>query len=102
MIKKIREKFGEKHVEEVNEAYTSKVDSLAYEEIGKHTNYQGTRICRGLYMSSIGKLINADVNGSINIMRKYIKGEKEEENLKEILKKKNVYNPRKVNVFRKV
>ena len=54
------------------ESYTSKCDSLALEEIKKHEMYLGKRIKRGLFQSSIGKLINADVNGSINIMRKVV------------------------------
>jgi len=54
----------------VNEAYTSKTDSLALEPVKKHKKYLGKRIFRGLFQSSIGKLINADVNGALNILRK--------------------------------
>ena len=54
------------------ESYTSKCDSLALEAIGKHENYLGKRKKRGLYQSSTGKLINADVNGALNIMRKVV------------------------------
>lgn len=54
------------------ESYTSKCDSLAFEAIGKHGNYLGKRKKRGLYQSSTGKLINADVNGALNIMRKVV------------------------------
>jgi len=54
------------------ESYTSKCDSLALEKIGKHEVYLGKRVKRGLFQSSIGKLINADVNGSLNIMRKVV------------------------------
>ena len=35
----------------------------------------GSRVKRGLFSSSVGKLINADLNGAINIMRKYSNGE---------------------------
>ena len=52
------------------ESYTSKCDSLALEEIGRHKKYLGNRIKRGLFSSSTNKLINADLNGAINIMRK--------------------------------
>ena len=52
------------------EAYTSKCDALSFEEIKKHENYLGKRIKRGLFQSSIGRRINADVNGSLNILRK--------------------------------
>ena len=54
------------------ESYTSKCDSLALEPISKHESYLGKRIKRGLFQSSIGKLINADVNGALNIMRKVV------------------------------
>lgn len=53
----------------VNEAYTSKCSFLDREKISKHTNYAGRRIKRGLFISSSGIMINADVNGSLNIMR---------------------------------
>lgn len=52
------------------ESYTSKCSFLDNEEIKKHDEYQGKRIKRGLYKSNNGKLINADVNGSYNIIRK--------------------------------
>ena len=42
------------------------------ESISKHDNYKGKRIKRGLFQSSVGKLINADVNGALNIMRKVV------------------------------
>lgn len=52
------------------ESYTSKCDALAFEEIGKHEKYLGSRIKRGLFRSSTGQIINADVNGALNILRK--------------------------------
>lgn len=52
------------------EAYTSKVDHLAGEEMHKHTEYKGKRIHRGLFLSSTGIVINADINGALGIMRK--------------------------------
>lgn len=59
----------------VNEAYTSKCDALGLEKIEKHDQYQGKRIKRGLFKSSTGKLINADVNGALNILRCHIKND---------------------------
>ena len=53
----------------VNEAYTSKCSFLDREKITKHNSYAGRRIKRGLFISSSGIMINADVNGSLNIMR---------------------------------
>lgn len=52
------------------ESYTSKCSFLDNEIICKHDNYLGKRIKRGLYKTNNGKLINADVNGSYNIIRK--------------------------------
>ena len=54
------------------ESYTSKVDHLAGESLGKHESYSGRRIKRGLFKSAIGKIINADINGAIGIMRKVV------------------------------
>ena len=55
-----------------NESYTSKCSFLDNEEIKKHSNYMGKRIKRGLFKSNKGYLINADVNGSLNILRKVV------------------------------
>ena len=52
----------------VNEAYTSKCSFLDKEKIQKHDTYKGKRIKRGLFVSSKGIKINADINGSLNIM----------------------------------
>ena len=52
------------------ESYTSKVDHIAGEEMHKHKKYKGKRIHRGLFLSSTGIVINADVNGALGIMRK--------------------------------
>lgn len=52
------------------ESYTSKIDHLANEEMKKQDNYLGKRIKRGLFQSSCGKILNADINGAIGILRK--------------------------------
>ena len=54
------------------ESYTSKCDALALEPIGKHEEYLGRRVKRGLFRSSTGKVINADQNGALNILRKVV------------------------------
>lgn len=54
------------------ESYTSKCDALALEPIGKHETYLGRRVKRGLFRSSTGRLINADQNGALNILRKVV------------------------------
>ncbi|MFP4655733.1 MAG: IS200/IS605 family accessory protein TnpB-related protein, partial [Methanohalobium sp.] len=57
---------------EVDEAYTSKVDALALEPIRKHKKYLGKRSKRGIFQSSTGRLINADINVALNILRKVL------------------------------
>lgn len=54
----------------LKESYTSKCDALALEEVNFHETYKGKRLKRGLFSSSTKKLLNADVNGAVNIMRK--------------------------------
>lgn len=60
-------------VRENEESYTSKCDALSFEKIGFHETYLGKRIKRGLFQSKTKHLVNADVNGAINIFRKGIK-----------------------------
>ena len=54
------------------ESYTSKCSFIDNESIEKQESYLGKRIKRGLFKSSKGKLINADLNGSLNILRKVV------------------------------
>ena len=54
------------------ESYTSKCSFIDNEEMKHHEAYKGKRIKRGLFRTNEGKLINADLNGSLNIMRKVI------------------------------
>ncbi len=56
----------------VDETYTSKCSALDNEPIGKHSIYIGKRINRGLFQSSKGIKINADVNAAMNILRKVV------------------------------
>ena len=62
---------GIKYIE-IEESYTSKCSFLDNEEICKHTSYKGKRVKRGLFKSNDGTLINADVNGSLNILKKVV------------------------------
>lgn len=62
---------------EQEESYTSKASFWDRDVIptyvkGKQTSYKfsGKRVSRGLYKTSSGKLLNADVNGALNILRK--------------------------------
>lgn len=80
------------------ESYTSKCDFLAFEKIGKHENYLGKRKNRGLFQSSVGKLINADVNGALNIMRKVVGDSCE--SIRRIIDRGLLFNPVRItNVF---
>jgi putative transposase len=54
------------------ESYTSKCSFLDQEDVKKHPKYLGNRIKRGLFKSSKNILINSDVNGSLNILRKAV------------------------------
>ncbi len=56
----------------INEWYTSKCSFLDREEISRKANYQGERISRGLFQSSRGTIINSDVNGGYNIIKKEV------------------------------
>ena len=58
------------NVKENNESHTSKCDHLALEPICHQRKYLGKRVKRGLFQSSTGKLLNADVNGGLGILLK--------------------------------
>lgn len=72
LIEKIKYKAELLHIQVfvVEESYTSKIDHLAYEPMRHHEKYLGRRVRRGLFQSTTGKIINADVNGCIGIARK--------------------------------
>jgi putative transposase len=54
------------------ESYTSKCSFLDREPVGKREVYAGKRVKRWLFRASDGREIHADVNGSLNILRKVI------------------------------
>ena len=78
LISKIKEKLSCYGIEvlEQEESYTSKASALDFDKIpvynGKSagTKFSGRRTKRGLYKTKQGVLINADLNGALNIMRK--------------------------------
>lgn len=83
--------FSEKH-------FLKKVSGCPIEKIGKHENYLGKRKKRGLFQSSVGKLINADVNGALNIMRKVVGDSCE--SIRRIIDRGLLFNPVRItNVF---
>jgi putative transposase len=77
-VEKLSYKLGSHGIELVvtNESYTSKASFISGDKMPKQyepkTNptFNGRRIKRGLYQSSDGTLLNADVNGAYNILRK--------------------------------
>ncbi len=71
-ISMLRYKLEERNIKLVTseESFTSKCSFLDDEDICFHQKYKGQRIKRGLFKSGIGKCLNADINGSLNILRK--------------------------------
>ena len=55
---------------QTEESYSSKCSFLDLEEMKHHDKYLGKRTSRGCFKSAEGIKINADVNGSYNIIRK--------------------------------
>lgn len=52
------------------ESYTSKASFIDQDEMKKDVQFNGKRVMRGLYKANSNQLINADVNGAGNIIRK--------------------------------
>ncbi len=97
MIDKIKYKaelIGIKVIEH-EEAHTSKIDHLALEPMKHQEVYLGKRVKRGLFQSSIKKLINADINGAIGIARKVFG----DSVISQIIDSGLAFNPIKLNVI---
>jgi len=84
---------------EQEESYTSKASYLdnddipTYKEETEEIKFSGKRIKRGIYKSKQEKIINADLNGALNILKK--SGEKLIEEL-EYLKYNNIFTSKLV------
>jgi len=76
LIEQIKYKAKEEGIGVVmqEESYTSIVSSIDLENVKIENANKERRVFRGLFKTTYG-LINADINGSLNIMRKYV-GEK--------------------------
>lgn len=74
LVQKIEYKAKLKGIKivKISERYTSGVSALDNEEITKENYNPKRRKYRGLFITNSGKKINADINGSLNILRKYI------------------------------
>lgn len=99
-ILKYKLEDNEIEYKEQEESYTSKASYLDNDDIPIYkekddTNYifSGRRIKRGIYKSKQGKIINADLNGALNILKK--SGEKLIEEL-EYLRFENIFTSKLV------
>ena len=79
---------------ELSEAYTSKCSFLDNEEVCKHETYKGKRVKRGLFLSEIKKALNADINGSLNILKRGIGFS--------FMVKNNIFRPEKIDIEKKL
>ena len=80
------------------EYHTSKCSFIDKEEVCHHENYVGKRVKRGLFKTKDSILINADINGSLNIGRKYMESQKKYTNKIHNQLLKYMSNPKIVNV----
>lgn len=75
----------------IDEAYSSKCSSLHLEKICQHETYLGTRFM-GYFKSNKG-FLNADINGAINILRKFVK---DNTFVKNLINSKHIFNPKRL------
>lgn len=75
----------------LNESFTSKCSALHLEKICKHETYQGVR-CGGYFKSNKG-FLNADINGAINILRRFVK---DNDFVKRLISSKHIFNPKRL------
>ena len=75
-LKNLCERYEIRYVEQ-EESYTSKASFLDLDDIPVYNaenpykgTFSGKRVHRGLYRFSDGRIVNADVNGAANILRK--------------------------------
>lgn len=75
---------------EINESHTSKCSFLDDEKICHHDKYIGKRVKRGLFKTAKDQLINADINGSLNITKRGMGAS--------FTHDKSVFNPIKIDI----
>ena len=74
IIEQLRYKLEYENIRliETEESYTSKTSFLDNEKPNKETIPKGKRIRRGMFKRPNGECVNADVNGSLQILSKVI------------------------------
>ena len=75
----------------LNESFTSKCSALHLEKICKHETYQGVR--RGGYFKSDKGFLNADINGAINILRRFVN---DNDFVKGLISSNHIFNPKRL------
>lgn len=81
------------NVEAHNESHTSKCSFLDNEDVCHHDEYLGKRKKRGLFVSSVGCMLNAGINGAANILRRGLG--------KTFSPHKSMFNPIKIDIEKK-
>ena len=81
------------NVETHNESHTSKCSFIDNEDVCHHDEYLGRRKKRGLFVSSDGRMLNADINGAANILRRGLG--------KTFSPHKSMFNPKKIDIEKK-
>ena len=81
------------NVETHNESHTSKCSFPDNEDICHHDEYLGKRKKRGLFVSSDGRMLNADINGAANILRRGLG--------KTFVPHKAMFNPIRIDIEKK-
>ena len=82
----------------IQESYTSKCSAIDLEPICRHEKYVGKRKKRGLFITATGKLVNADINGALNIARLGLNVSKNEMQISDLVMS-CVMQPNKINLL---
>jgi IS605 OrfB family transposase len=85
------------NVVKINEAYTSGCSAVDLEKINKSNYNKSRRVYRGLFKNK-KTTINSDINGSLNILRKYLKDKCIPELIKRARDNGVVYPPKRISV----
>jgi len=87
------------NIEYQEESYTSRCSFIDNEEIKKHSVYKGKRIKRGLFKTENGILVNSDINGACNIMKKFLSKQNFEDSIFKELSRGLVNSPIRIRIL---